>query len=72
MDNGEIFGAGLDVITGEPNILADHPLVLNKRCVVIPHMGSADYRTRNAMADLCVRNAIAGAKGEQLPAEVEV
>jgi len=35
-------------------------------------MGSADYDTRNAMADLCVRNAIAGAKGEPLPAEVKI
>jgi glyoxylate/hydroxypyruvate reductase len=34
-------------------------------------MGSADYDTRNAMADLCVRNAIAGAKGEPLIAEVK-
>lgn len=72
LDNGELFGAGLDVITGEPHIAPDHPLVLNKRCVVIPHMGSADYDTRNAMADLCVRNAIAGAEGKPLPAEVKV
>lgn len=40
--------------------------------MVIPHMGSADYLTRNAMADLCVRNAIAGAKGEELVKEVKV
>lgn len=72
LDQGEIFGAGLDVITGEPNVAPDHPLVLNKRCVVIPHMGSADYDTRNAMADLCVRNAIAGAEDKALPAEVKV
>lgn len=72
LNNGEIFGAGLDVITGEPNIGPDHPLVINKKCIVIPHMGSADYLTRGAMADLCVRNAIAGAKGEELPAEVKI
>ncbi|CAK9784952.1 hypothetical protein CC85DRAFT_283940 [Cutaneotrichosporon oleaginosum] len=72
LDAGELFGAGLDVITGEPHIQPDHPLVLNKRCVVIPHMGSADYDTRNAMADLCVRNAIAGAEGKPLVAEVKL
>ncbi|GMK57180.1 hypothetical protein CspeluHIS016_0400140 [Cutaneotrichosporon spelunceum] len=72
LDEGEIFGAALDVITGEPHIAPDHPLVLNKRCAVLPHMGSADYGTRNAMADLCVRNAIAGAEGRALPAEVRV
>lgn len=72
LDAEEIFGAGLDVITNEPHVAPDHPLVLNKRCVVIPHMGSADYDTRNAMADLCVRNAIAGAQDDVLPAEVKV
>lgn len=72
LDAGELFGAGLDVITGEPHIAPDHPLVKHPKCVVIPHMGSADYDTRNAMADLCVSNAIAGAKGEALVAEVKV
>ncbi len=28
-----IWGAGLDVVTGEPNINADHPLVKEARCV---------------------------------------
>ena len=28
-----IWGAGLDVVTGEPNITADHPLVKEPRCV---------------------------------------
>lgn len=72
LDQGEIFAAGLDVITDEPNISPDHRLVKHPKCVVIPHMGSADYDTRNAMADLCVRNAIAGAEGKPLPAEVKV
>ncbi|WOO78182.1 Glyoxylate reductase/hydroxypyruvate reductase [Vanrija pseudolonga] len=72
LDAGEIFGAGLDVITGEPKVYADHPLVKHPKCVVIPHMGSADYDTRNAMADLCVSNAIAGATGQPLIAEVKV
>jgi glyoxylate/hydroxypyruvate reductase len=72
LDNDEIFAAGLDVITDEPRIAPDHPLVQHPKCAVIPHMGSADYDTRNAMADLCVRNAIAGARGEALIAEVKV
>lgn len=64
LDAGEIFGAGLDVITGyvtqadhanasEPNVGPDHRLVQSKRCVVIPHMGSGDYDTRKKMAELC-------------------
>lgn len=32
LNAGEIFGAGLDVITGEPNIGPDHPLVKAKNC----------------------------------------
>ncbi|ORX36051.1 hypothetical protein BD324DRAFT_646148 [Kockovaella imperatae] len=72
LENGTIYAAGLDVITGEPHVGPDHPLVKLKNCVVLPHMGSADIDTRKAMASLCVRNAIAGAKGEALVAEVKV
>jgi glyoxylate/hydroxypyruvate reductase len=98
-----IFGAGLDVITGEPNVGSDHPLVKAKNCgscfstrssilaelpgVVIPHMGSADIDTRRKMAEMCkwspalplditdsvgVRNAINGASGTPLLAEVKI
>ncbi|OWZ64405.1 hypothetical protein AYX14_06496 [Cryptococcus neoformans] len=70
--SGQIFGAGLDVLTGEPNIPADHPLLALDNCLVLPHLGSADYDTRNAMAERCVRNAIAAANGEPLVAEVKV
>ncbi|KAL7424752.1 hypothetical protein Q5752_000436 [Cryptotrichosporon argae] len=70
LDEGKLFGAGLDVITNEPHVGPENPLVRHPKCIVIPHMGSADYDTRNAMADLCARNAIAGAKDEALVAEV--
>ncbi|WRT64274.1 uncharacterized protein IL334_001205 [Kwoniella shivajii] len=60
----QIWGAGLDVLTGEPNIKPDHPLLHLDNC-------SADYDTRDKMAELCVRNAIAGATGKALLAEVE-
>ncbi|KAK1926720.1 hypothetical protein DB88DRAFT_178414 [Papiliotrema laurentii] len=70
LDQGEIYGAGLDVITHEPNVGPDHPLVQHRRCVVIPHMGSADFDTRIAMASRCARNCIQGARGEALEAEV--
>lgn len=32
LEQGEILGAGLDVITGEPNIGPDHRLVKAKNC----------------------------------------
>ncbi|WWC86383.1 uncharacterized protein L201_001259 [Kwoniella dendrophila CBS 6074] len=63
LKSGQIFGAGLDVLTGEPNVKTDHPLL---------HLDNSDYDTRNKMAELCVRNAIQGANGEQLLAEVKV
>lgn len=33
LKEGWIWGAGLDVVEGEPNIHPDHPLVSEKRCV---------------------------------------
>ncbi|WVF70348.1 hypothetical protein IAT40_005138 [Kwoniella sp. CBS 6097] len=72
LSTGQIWGAGLDVLTGEPNIKPDHPLLHLDNCLVIPHLGSADYDTRNGMAELCVRNAIAAVKGDELLAEVKV
>lgn len=30
--SGQIFGAGLDVLTGEPDIPADHPLLKLNNC----------------------------------------
>jgi glyoxylate/hydroxypyruvate reductase len=49
----KIFGAGLDVVAGEPNVTAEHALVHEPRCVVLPHIGSATIEARQAMADLC-------------------
>ncbi|KAK6905837.1 hypothetical protein I203_106671 [Kwoniella mangroviensis CBS 8507] len=39
--------------------------------IVLPHLGSGDFDTRNKMAELCVRNAIQSMKGEPLLAEVK-
>ncbi|WWD17754.1 hypothetical protein CI109_102195 [Kwoniella shandongensis] len=72
LTTGQIWGAGLDVLTGEPNITADHPLLHVKNCLVLPHLGSADYDTRNKMAELCARNAIAAVRGDELLAEVKL
>ncbi|WVN89863.1 uncharacterized protein L203_105093 [Cryptococcus depauperatus CBS 7841] len=72
LSTGKIYGAGLDVIEGEPDIPAEHPLLHLKNCLLIPHLGSAEYDTRNAMAERCVRNAIASIKGEPLEAEVKL
>lgn len=71
LDQGTIFGAGLDVVDGEPNIQADHVLLKQPRCIVLPHIGSASDDARKAMADLCARNAIAGVRQSEMPSELK-
>jgi glyoxylate/hydroxypyruvate reductase len=66
---GDLFGAGLDVLENEPNIPSDHPLVQEKKCFILPHIGSATYETRTGMAKMSVQNLIAGLQGGQMVAE---
>lgn len=67
-----IWGAGLDVVEGEPHIGADHPLVQEPRCVIVPHIGSATFETRLGMVNLAARNALAGIDEGAMPAELDV
>ncbi|KAG6860294.1 hypothetical protein C0995_013030 [Termitomyces sp. Mi166 len=68
-----IWGAGLDVVEGEPNVPANHLLVKEPRCVVLPHVGSATFETRLGMATLAARNLLAGLDGKpSLPAELDL
>lgn len=66
LQTGKIAGAALDVTEPEP-IAANHPLVLEPRCLVVPHLGSATWKTRERMGILAAENLIAGLKGEKLP-----
>ena len=72
LDEGQIFGAGLDVIENEPNIQVDHPILKQPRCVLVPHIGSATIETREQMATESVRNLLAGLTGEAMVNEVEL
>jgi glyoxylate/hydroxypyruvate reductase len=72
LDEGHIFGAGLDVIENEPNISADHPLLKQPRCVLVPHIGSATIETREQMAIESVKNLLAGLEGGAMVNEVEL
>lgn len=67
LSGGWIAAAGLDVLDIEPPP-PDEPLLGLSNCLVLPHLGSATTRTRTAMADLAVRNVLAGLAGEPLPA----
>jgi glyoxylate reductase len=64
-----IWGAGLDVTNPEP-MDKDNPLLSMESVAVLPHIGSATEETRAAMAQIIVKNVLAGLKGEKLPFEV--
>lgn len=72
LGSGKIFGAGLDVIEGEPNITAGHPILKQPRCVVLPHIGSATIETREQMAIESVQNLLTGLKGEDMVNELRM
>ncbi len=67
--SGQLGGAALDVFATEPLPL-DSPLLAAPNLVVVPHIGSATHATRARMAELCVRNLLAGLRGEELPRAV--
>jgi lactate dehydrogenase-like 2-hydroxyacid dehydrogenase len=64
--SGQLAAAGLDVFEKEP-VPADDPLLAQKNCLPIPHIGSATYATRSAMASLAADNLMAGLSGNRLP-----
>lgn len=64
--DGWIAGAALDVTDPEP-LPADDPLLDAPNLLVVPHVGSATHRTREAMADLAVDNLLAGLAGGRMP-----
>jgi glyoxylate reductase len=61
-----IAGAGLDVFEQEP-LPPDHPLTKFENVVLAPHIGSATYEARVAMAHAVADNLIAFYKGEIPP-----
>jgi glyoxylate reductase len=69
LNNGVIFAAGLDVTDPEPPP-ADSPLFHTPNLIVVPHIASATIGTRNAMAEICASNLLAGLAGGDLPAWV--
>jgi len=57
-----IAGAALDVYENEPQV---HPKLLTLENVVLsPHLGSATFETRTAMAELAARNVVAVLNGQ--------
>lgn len=58
---GTIMAAGLDVFEHEPNVPA--ALIAMDNVVLLPHVGSASVRTREAMGQLVVDNVLAWLNG---------
>jgi glyoxylate reductase len=69
LKSGTIFAAGLDVTDPEPPDPAD-PLLRLPNAIVVPHIASATYSTRDGMAEICADNLIAGLNGQALRAWV--
>lgn len=69
LEDGTIWGVGLDVTDPEP-LPDDSQLRRLPRCLILPHIGSATIETRQAMADIAVDNLLAGLHGRPLPHEV--
>ncbi len=61
-----IFAAALDVTIPEP-LPFDHPLLSLENCIIVPHIASASWQTRQSMSRMAAENLIAGLKGERLP-----
>lgn len=65
---GDLGAAGLDVYEDEPRVPAE--LLEAPRCVLLPHIGSATHRAREAMAAMVAGNVLAVLDGREPPNRV--
>ncbi|MEX0593512.1 MAG: D-2-hydroxyacid dehydrogenase [Balneolaceae bacterium] len=63
LEEGEIAGAGLDVLSSEPPS-TDHPLLGAPNCVMTPHFAWATVESRQRLMEIVVQNLDAFLKGE--------
>jgi glyoxylate reductase len=68
LENNKIHGAGLDVFNNEPNI--DKRFFNLDNCFTLPHIGSADFITREAMSLQAVENIEAHFSKSAYPSRV--
>ncbi|ETN61603.1 glyoxylate reductase/hydroxypyruvate reductase [Anopheles darlingi] len=68
LKSGQIRAAGLDTVTTEP-VPLDSELFHLPNCVMVPHLGTATKKTRDAMAVRAVENLLAGLRGESMPSQ---
>ncbi len=65
LNEGEIAGAGLDVLTVEP-MLPDNPLRCAKNCLITPHIAWAPIETRVRLITMVAENIKAFADGKPI------
>lgn len=68
LEAGAIYGAGLDVLEGEPAVPA--ALAASERVVLQPHHATGTVETRQAMGALVLENLLAHFAGRPLPTPV--
>ena len=68
LETGQIGAAGLDVYEGEPAL--PESLLKAPRTALLPHIGSATFKSRDDMARLVARNVIAVLSGEEPPTPI--
>jgi glyoxylate reductase len=68
LENGRLWGAGLDVYEREPAV--EDRLLRMDNVVLLPHIGSATYETRLKMAMMAATNLVMALKGEKPPNSV--
>jgi glyoxylate reductase len=66
LNNGTIWGAGLDVTNPEP-MSTDSPLLSMANVAVLPHIGSATVEARNEMSRLAAVNIVEFYKNYHVP-----
>jgi glyoxylate reductase len=65
LQQGEIWGAGLDVTNPEP-MRVDNPLLFMPNVAILPHIGSSTMEARNEMSRLAAMNIIEYYEGKPL------
>jgi len=66
LNNGTIWGAGLDVTNPEP-MKKDNPLLEMENVCILPHIGSATIEARNEMSRMAAENIIQFYKNNFIP-----
>ena len=69
LQNNKIYAAGLDVFINEPNV--DERYLKLDNCFLLPHIGSSNYETRDAMSMMAVDNIYAYFNNKPLPSKID-